>query len=60
MEQVTCLVTEEPEYRLTVTAVCAVTGYLVWNLDFVYCSQLHAFRSVVGIPLGFMSELHGW
>jgi len=48
------------EYWLTVSTVAAVAGYLVWNLDFIYCSQLHAFRSVVGIPLGLVTELHGW
>ncbi|KAH3666491.1 hypothetical protein OGAPHI_003487 [Ogataea philodendri] len=36
-------------------------GFLVWNLDTVYCSDLIRVRRLVGLPLGaLLFEGHGW
>ncbi|MDC6274654.1 ceramidase [Lacticaseibacillus paracasei] len=36
-------------------------GFLIWNLDNVFCSTLiHIRRDYLGIPLGFLLEGHGW
>lgn len=35
-------------------------GYLLWQLDFIFCSELTALKHAVGIPWGFLLELHGW
>jgi dihydroceramidase len=40
--------------------VTFVSGYIVWNIDNVFCTELQAFRDIVGMPLGFVTELHGW
>ncbi|KAE9367767.1 hypothetical protein N431DRAFT_416611 [Stipitochalara longipes BDJ] len=40
--------------------VTFVSGYIVWNIDFAFCAELGAFRAAVGMPLGFVTELHGW
>jgi Ceramidase len=40
--------------------VTFLSGYTVWNIDNGFCAELRAFRNVVGMPLGFMTELHGW
>jgi dihydroceramidase len=37
-----------------------VTGFILWNVDNAFCAELSAFREAVGMPLGFVSELHGW
>ncbi|KAH0336396.1 alkaline phytoceramidase, partial [Aureobasidium melanogenum] len=36
------------------------SGYLLWQLDFIFCPQLTALKRKVGIPWGFLFELHGW
>ncbi|KAH6649062.1 ceramidase [Truncatella angustata] len=40
--------------------VLFVVGSVAFNVDRNYCAQLRAMREVVGIPLGFMLEMHGW
>jgi dihydroceramidase len=40
--------------------VTFVGGYIVWNIDNVFCAELRALRDIVGMPLGFATELHGW
>ncbi|EWC43978.1 hypothetical protein DRE_01330 [Drechslerella stenobrocha 248] len=37
-----------------------LTGFGVWNLDNIYCQQLRRWRREVGMPWGFVSELHAW
>jgi dihydroceramidase len=37
-----------------------VSGYIVWNIDNAFCTELRSIRDAVGIPLGFVTELHGW
>ncbi|KAL1589436.1 hypothetical protein WHR41_01865 [Cladosporium halotolerans] len=41
-------------------AVCFLFGYLLWQLDFIYCSQLTAWKRALGMPWGFLLEFHGW
>lgn len=45
--------------RLTYT-VCFLFGYLLWNLDFIYCSELTAWKRAMGMPWSFVLEFHGW
>ena len=35
-------------------------GFLLWNIDNKFCGQLTQARDLVGMPLGFVTELHGW
>ncbi|KAL3456578.1 ceramidase [Aspergillus heterothallicus] len=39
---------------------CFIFGYTVWLIDTWFCPQLIAVRRVVGTPLAFFFELHGW
>jgi dihydroceramidase len=39
---------------------CFLTGYLLWQLDFIFCPQLTAWKRAVGMPWGFLLEFHGW
>jgi hypothetical protein len=40
--------------------VTFVSGYVIWNINNVFCAELRVFRNVVGNPLGFVTKLHGW
>jgi len=40
--------------------VTFISRYVIWNIDFAWCPELRAFRDAVGMPLGFVTELHGW
>ncbi|KAH7416877.1 ceramidase [Cadophora sp. MPI-SDFR-AT-0126] len=40
--------------------VTYVSGIFIWSMDTAYCSELLHFRDKVGMPLGFLSEGHGW
>jgi dihydroceramidase len=35
-------------------------GYFLWQIDGIYCTELTALRRSVGMPWGFLLELHGW
>ena len=35
-------------------------GFLLWNLDNMYCSNLRRWRREVGLPWGILLEGHGW
>jgi hypothetical protein len=37
-----------------------LTGYLLWNLDFIYCAQLTKWKRAIGMPWSFVLEFHGW
>jgi len=41
-------------------AVIFVTGFIIWNIDTIYCSQLTAIKRTIGMPWSFVFELHGW
>ncbi|OQO00663.1 hypothetical protein B0A48_13153 [Cryoendolithus antarcticus] len=47
--------------RLTLLgAACFGIGYLLWQLDFIYCGSLNARKRQWGLPWSFLLELHGW
>lgn len=35
-------------------------GFLIWNLDNIYCSDLRSWRRNLGLPWGILLEGHGW
>ncbi|GLI75324.1 alkaline ceramidase ydc1 [Penicillium ochrochloron] len=35
-------------------------GFLIWNLDNQFCSQIRVWRRTVGLPWGIFLEGHGW
>lgn len=35
-------------------------GFLVWNLDTIYCSSIRRWRRKVGLPWGVLLEGHAW
>jgi dihydroceramidase len=35
-------------------------GYFLWNIDFHLCGHVTAFKHWIGLPWGFLFELHGW
>ena len=37
-----------------------MVGSIAFNIDRNYCAQLRAMREVVGMPWGFVLEMHGW
>lgn len=41
-------------------AVTFLGGYVLWRIDNQACGALRRFRNVVGMPYGFVTELHGW
>ncbi|GAB7322516.1 hypothetical protein MBLNU13_g03443t2 [Cladosporium sp. NU13] len=39
---------------------CFLFGYLLWQLDFIYCAQLTSLKRAIGMPWSFVLEFHGW
>lgn len=37
-----------------------VFGYVLWQVDFRYCSELTQQKRAVGMPWSFVFEFHGW
>lgn len=35
-------------------------GYFLWSIDFHLCSYVTKAKHYVGLPWGFLFELHGW
>ncbi|KAF2131462.1 alkaline phytoceramidase [Dothidotthia symphoricarpi CBS 119687] len=35
-------------------------GFFLWNIDFHACGHVTAFKHRLGLPWGFIFELHGW
>ncbi|KAM7213746.1 akaline ceramidase [Rhypophila decipiens] len=35
-------------------------GYLLWNIEFMYCSELRAAKAAIGLPTSWIFEFHGW
>jgi dihydroceramidase len=35
-------------------------GYFLWQLDGIFCSELTALKRSIGMPWGFLLEMHGW
>ncbi|KAK1756778.1 ceramidase [Echria macrotheca] len=38
----------------------SLTGYLLWNLENMYCAELRRVKGAVGLPLAWLFEFHGW
>lgn len=39
----------------------AALGFLIWNLDDIYCPSLRRWRRTIGLPLGDLNmEGHAW
>ncbi|KAF2832821.1 alkaline phytoceramidase [Ophiobolus disseminans] len=55
---------EERRKRLASMATFGIStglfGYFLWNIDFHLCSYVTAFKRSIGLPWGFLFELHGW
>lgn len=48
-------------WALTICGVASVgLGFLIWNLDNIYCSNLRRWRRDIGLPWGIVFEGHGW
>lgn len=45
---------------LIILLVCFGLGYFVWLIDDWACGTLIKTRHAVGLPLAFLTELHGW
>ena len=35
-------------------------GYFLWQLDGIFCSELTALKRSIGMPWGFLLEMHAW
>ncbi len=51
-------------HHMWALAVCGVAsfglGFLIWNLDNIYCSTLRRWRRDIGLPWGILLEGHAW
>lgn len=46
--------------QMLIELVCFGLGYTVWLIDNWACGSLIKIRHAVGLPLAFLTELHGW
>lgn len=53
-------VRKEVTKLVTWGGVTFVTGFILWNIDNIYCPQLTKFKRKIGMPWSFIFELHGW
>lgn len=37
-----------------------LVGFVLWNIDLQWCTQLRSLRSSMGLPWSWILELHGW
>ena len=35
-------------------------GYFLWQLDGIFCSELTVIKRSIGMPWGFLLEMHAW
>ena len=45
---------------VTIGLSCLTIGFVLWNLDTVFCSYFRRWRHAVGLPWGMLLEGHGW
>ncbi|KAL5003078.1 ceramidase [Aspergillus recurvatus] len=56
----------DPAIRINIKIVsrvglfCFLSGYALWLVDNFLCPSLTSVRNVLGIPLAFLFEFHGW
>lgn len=41
-------------------AVSFISGFAIWVVDRIFCNYLIRARRAIGMPWGFLLELHGW
>jgi len=51
--------TLKDKYADSATANMAL-GYFLWQLDGIFCSELTAMKRSIGMPWGFLLEMHAW
>ncbi|ORY73392.1 alkaline ceramidase-like protein [Protomyces lactucae-debilis] len=51
---------DDLKYSATWGAVTFLTGFALWGIDRGQCSNLTHAKHVIGMPWGFLLELHGW
>ncbi|KAF2690988.1 alkaline phytoceramidase [Lentithecium fluviatile CBS 122367] len=55
---------EESRKRLrrmaTAGSASGIFGYFLWNIDYHLCGHVTRFKHTLGLPWGFIFELHGW
>ncbi|KAJ1929011.1 alkaline ceramidase ydc1 [Tieghemiomyces parasiticus] len=44
----------------TFSSLTFAGGFVMWNLDNAFCSQLQSARHSVGLPLAAVFQFHGW
>jgi dihydroceramidase len=49
-----------PDGVLTMGLASFLFGYFLWSIDFHLCKYVTAFKRSIGLPWGFIFELHGW
>lgn len=47
-------------YRTWRSIAICLFGYGIWNIDLEFCAQLRKLRADIGLPWGWLFELHGW
>ncbi|KAK9466595.1 ceramidase [Lipomyces arxii] len=48
-------------WRTVIIGICTfLSGYGLWMLDIHFCTWVRSTRRIVGMPLGFILEGHGW
>jgi len=48
-------------WKMIACGLSAVAGgFLIWNLDDIFCPTLRRWRREVGLPWGIVLEGHGW
>jgi dihydroceramidase len=47
-------------FRTWKAILTCLAGYVLWNIDLEYCTQLRSLRQQVGLPWAWLFELHGW
>ncbi|KAK7205674.1 alkaline ceramidase [Myxozyma melibiosi] len=48
-------------WKTVIIGICTfLSGYGLWMIDIHFCNSLRSARRSVGMPLGFLLELHGW
>ena len=48
-------------YQIIPVGLCSIAlGFLIWNLDNMFCPTLRRWRREIGLPWGILLEGHGW
>ena len=50
----------DARYLQLVGTVTVLPGFLIWNIDNVFCGTLRAARDAIGYPWAVLLEGHGW